>query len=208
MEITSVEKSKKNKDRYSVYIDDSYAFSISEEDYISLGLYEKKSMSDEEIEYIKETVNYRAAKSDGIRYLSIKLRTAKEVVLKLSGLGYDTSTVEKAVDELIALGYINNKLYVQKYVFDRSKLKPTSKRLLKLELLNRGLDEEDIDQVLDSWDVDETVIAEGLVKKKFGKYDMTDEKNIRKIYMFLGHRGYSGEIINEIITKIKRFERL
>lgn len=203
MEITSCERNKKNKDRYSVYIDNSYAFSISEEDYISLGLYEKKEITEEEIDYIKNTVNFRAAKSDGIRYLTAKLRTAKEVELKLSGLGYDSSAAQKAVGELCALGYINNKLYVQKYVFDRSKLKPISKRMLKFELLGKGIAEHDIDEVLDSWDVDESVVAEGLVKKKFGKYDMKEDKTLQKIYNFLRHRGFSGELVEEVIGKIK-----
>lgn len=206
MEITSCERNKKNKDRYSVYIDDSYAFSISEEDYITLGLYEKKEMTADEIDYIKDTVNFRAAKSDAIKYMTAKLRTAKEVELKLASLGYDASAIEKAVGELCALGYINNKLYVQKYVFDRSKLKPIAKRMIKYELLGKGIGEEDIDEVLDSWDVDESVVAEGLIKKKFGKYNMKDDKTILKIYNFLRHRGFSGDLVDELIGKIKQNE--
>jgi hypothetical protein len=45
VEITSVEKSGKDKKRYSVYIDNCYSFSISEEDYISMGLYGKKEIT-------------------------------------------------------------------------------------------------------------------------------------------------------------------
>ena len=203
MQITSVEKSKKNKDRFSIYIDDIYSFSISEDDYLSMHLYDKSELSKDEIDYIKNTVNFLAAKDLALKYLSYKLRTEKEVRLKLQNQGFDGDPIEMAIEELKSLGYINNKIYVQKFVFDRSKLKPKSKKLIKLELLSRGIQEEVIDEVLNDWNVDETVVAEGLVKRKFGKYDMQDENVRKKVYMFLKHRGYSHEIIKSVIGMVE-----
>ena len=203
MQITSVEKNKKNKDRYSIFIDDKYSFSISEDDYLSMNLYDKSELSEDEIDYIKNTVNFLAAKDFALKYLSYKLRTENEVRLKLQNQGFDGDPIEMAIEELKSLGYINNKIYVQKFVFDRSKLKPKSKKLIKLELLSRGIHEEIIDEVLDDWNVDEKVIAEGLVKRKFGKYDMQDENVRKKVYMFLKHRGYSHEIIKSVIGMVE-----
>lgn len=202
MLITSIERNKKNKDRLSVCIDNRYSFSISEDDYLSLNLYDKKEITEEEVQYIKDVLNFRAAKSTAVRYLSLKLRPEIEIRAKLENEGYDTEIADRVIEELKALGYINNRLYIQKYVFDRSKLKPKSKKMLKLELKSRGLPEEEIDEVLDEWKVDEAVVAEGLVKKKFGKYDLKDEKIIKKVYSFLLHRGYSYEIVDGIIKKI------
>lgn len=202
MEISSVERNKKNKERLSVYIDGRYSFSISEDDYLSLNLYEKRELTAEELDYIKNTLVFREAKSDAIRYLTSKLRTEKEVGLKLQDEGYDESTVDQVIEELRALGYINNKLYVQKYVFDRSKLKPISKRLMKVELQHRGIPDELIDEVLDDWNMDDSAVAEGLVRRKFGKYDLQDEKVTRKVYAFLKHRGYGYEIAEGVIRKL------
>lgn len=203
MQITSVEKNKKNKDRFSVYIDEKFSFSISEDDYLSMHLYDKSELSDDEIKYIKNTINFYSAKNCALKYLSYKLRTEKEVRLKLQDEGFDSDSIDMAIEELNVLGYINNKIYVQKFVFDRSKLKPKSKKLIKLELLSRGIQEEIIDEVLDDWNVDESVVAEGLVKRKFGKYDFNDEKVKSKAYMFLKHRGYSHETIESVIGRIE-----
>lgn len=202
MIITSVERDKKNKDRLSVYIDDKYAFSISEADYLSLNLYEKQEITSEDIRHIKENINFRAAKSIAVRYLSLKIRSEKEVRLRLENDNFDCGTIEKVIEDLKSLGYINDSLYVQKYVFDRSKLKPKSRRLLKLELLNKGLAEEVIDSVLSDWQVDDSVVAESLVKKKFGKYNLKDKKIMKRVCSFLQYRGFSPEIINGIINKI------
>ena len=202
MEITSVEKNKKNKDRLSVYIDGRFSFTISEEDYISLNLYDKTEINEETVEYIKDTLNFREAKSRAVRYLSLKLRTEREVREKLLNEGYDPDCTAKVIDELKAIGYINNKLYAQKYIFDRSKLKPLSKRMMRLELLSRGIPEETADEVLADWKVEDSVVAESLLKRKFGKYDMSDEKTLRKAYMFLVHRGFSRETIKEALNDL------
>jgi regulatory protein len=130
------------------------------------------------------------------------MRTEKEVRQKLQDEGYDSDCIDRTVGELKAIGYINNKLYAQKYVYDRSKLKPKSKKLLKLELMGRGISTEIADEVLEDWKVDEEDVAESLTRKKFGKYDLTDETTVRKIYMFLNHRGYNSETIKNVIGKL------
>jgi regulatory protein len=63
MEITSVEKNKKNKDRMSVYIDGRFSFSISEDDYLAMHLYDKSQINAEEIDYIKNTLNGKMQES-------------------------------------------------------------------------------------------------------------------------------------------------
>lgn len=202
MEITSAEKNKKNKDRMSIYIDGRFAFTIAEEDFISMGLYEKSEITDEQLDYIKNTLNFRSAKATAVRYLSTKLRTEKEVRQKLHEDGFDNDIAEKVLEELKTIGYINNRLYAQKYVFDRSKLKPKSKKLLKLELQSRGIPSDIADEVLEDWNVDEAVVAEELVRRKFGKYDLGDEAIKKKIYMFLNHRGYNRDLIEEVIRNL------
>jgi regulatory protein len=201
VEITSIEKNRKNN-RLSVYIDERFAFTISEEDYLSLNLYEKKELTVETVSYIKNTLNFREAKAKAVRYLSLKLHTEQEVWKKLHDDGYEQECIEKVISELKAIGYINNKLYAQKYVFDRSKLKPLSKKMMKRELKVRGISEDIIDEVLDDWKVEDNVVAEGLLKRKFGKYDLDNEKVRKKAYMFLMHRGFSVSTIKEALQSM------
>lgn len=202
MEITSVEKNKKNKDRLSIYVDGKFSFSISENNYVSLNLYDNLVLTEETIDYIKNTLNFREAKSIAVRYLSVVHRTDKEVRGKLQEEGYDTRCIEQVIDELKALGYINNKLYAQKYVFDRSKLKPVSKRLMKQKLLSRGIADDVADEVLEDWKVEDIDVAENLLKRKFGKYDLTDENILKKAYSFLLHRGFSHDTIRDAIQQV------
>jgi regulatory protein len=65
-----------------------------------------------------------------VRFLAMKLRSEKEVSFKLENEGFDEDTIEKVLEELKSMGYINDKIYAQKYVYDRSKLKPKAKKML------------------------------------------------------------------------------
>ncbi|RCX20003.1 regulatory protein [Anaerobacterium chartisolvens] len=202
MHITSIEKNSRNKDRLSVYVDESYLFSISEEDYIRLNLYEKREITQEEIDYIKTNLNFNSAKSSAIKHLALRIRTECEVRSRLEYMGYDASTVDSAVDELKSMGYLNDVLYVQKYLYDRSKLKPKSKKMLRAELQRKGIQEELIQSGLDEMEIDEAAIAVSLIKKKFGKYNLKDEKIIKRAYSFLRHRGFGFDVIEYAIASV------
>lgn len=202
MLISSVEESGKKDGRLSVYVDNKFAFTMAEDDYLRLGFYEKKEISEEEINAVKYDINLRSAKNAGIKFLAFKLRTAKEVVDKLSSCGFEDEIAAMAVEILRAAGYIDDSLYAKKFVREKLKMKPCSKKLLRYELECRGVSKEDISNALDEVEIDERETAEAITLKKFGKCDFKDEKVIRKIYSFLLNRGFGGEIIKNTIEKV------
>jgi len=206
MVITSVQKNKTLKDTLDIYVDGMFSFSISEADYVSLGLYEKRELTENQLNEIKTSVSMRQAKSHAIRYVSSGVRSGKEVRKKLETFGFRRSIIDSVIIELQAMGYINDRLYAEKYVFDRSKLNPKSKKLLAMELKSKGISDEIITEVLDEWQADDGAVALRLAKRKFGKYDITDAKIIKRIQSFLYHRGYDYEEIMNTINRLKHDE--
>jgi regulatory protein len=202
LKITSVEKSKKNNKMLSIFIDNVYSFSISEEDYFRLNLYEKTSISEREIDDIKNSIALKTVKSSAIRLITYKLLSEKELFLKLIAKGYDEDVVNIAIEEVKSIGYLNDTIYAQKFVYERIKLKPKSKKALSFELANKGISGDIIETVLNNIDYDEDVVIERLLRKKFGKYDLADPKITKKAYSFLMHRGFDFENIKRVINKI------
>ncbi|KNY26265.1 regulatory protein RecX [Pseudobacteroides cellulosolvens] len=194
---------KKNKDNVVLNIDGKYSLVISEEEYLRSNLYEKTEITKEEFDYINHQINYRNAKSVAIRFVSLKLRSEKEILNRLNDEGFDEDTVLKAIEEMKAMGYINDLLYASKFIHDRCKLKPKSLKMLKFELKNKGISDSIICEVLDKMDIDESAVAEGLVRKKFGKYDLNDDKIVKKVYYFLRHRGYSSSVIESVLKNFQ-----
>jgi len=194
---------KRNKDNVILSIDGKYSLVVSEEEYLRLNLYDKDEITKEEFDYINHQINYRNAKSVAIRFVSLKLRGEKEIYTRLNDLGYDESTVLKVIEELKAMGYINDLLYASKFIHDRCKLRPKSIKMLRFELKNKGISDSIISEVLDKMDIDEHAVAEGLFRKKFGKCDLSDDKIIKKVYNFLRHRGYSLSVIESVLRNIR-----
>ena len=182
LKITLIEKNRKNKDMLSVYTDGKFAFTISESNFLSLNLYEGMDISEETVDYVKNTLNFLEAKARAVRFLTMRLRTEKEVRDKLHEIGYDNECTEKVVNELKALGYINDTLYAQKYI-----------------LVLRGISYVIAFEVLNDWKFDDFKVAKSLLKRKYGKYDINDEKIQKKARSFLMYRGFSISTINEVL---------
>ncbi len=204
MKVTSAKKNPGRNNTLALYIDGEFAFDISEESYLKLALYEDKELSPVEVKRIKKLQNVDNARRLAFQYLQYKLRSEHEVYTRIVREGYDRSLAAAVVEDIKALGYLNDSIYVQKYLYDSAKLHPKSKRLLKRDLLLKGIDEDIIDKELSEWKMDDQSTAEVLVKKKFGKYDLNDEKIIRKIFYFLRHRGFSYDIIQKLINDLAK----
>ncbi len=202
MTITSAVKQKNNPNMIRIYIDDAYAFSMPVEEYLKMDLYERNELSEEEMKTIREEVNVKRAKQYGIRLLTSRDRSEHEVRERLIQKGFDRDAAENAVVQLKAMGYINDRLFAHKYISDRLKLKPKSKKALTYELRNKGISADLLMEVLDEFELDESLIAYRIAKKKYGKYDIHDPAIRKKLASFLGHRGFSYEIIRDVIKQM------
>ncbi|NLC68637.1 MAG: regulatory protein RecX [Clostridiaceae bacterium] len=203
MRITSVVKDEEsNCIVYRIQVDDSYSFSVSEDDYFKFSLYEKEELTEEEISNIKNAADFMQAKSRAWKFISFKFRTEKEVRLKLEKEGFNEDIIQNVLDELKADGYINDRLYVRKYLHDRGKLNPKSKRRLIQELKARGIKKELILEGLEELKIDNILVAEGLVRKKFKDYDFTKKRVERQVYRYLQYRGFNDEEIRTVLRKL------
>ena len=75
MTVTRIEQQKKNKSRYSVYIDGEFAFGLIMEDILYFKLKEGEEIPTATYEYIMDTTLYIKAQDAAIRYLGYKMRT-------------------------------------------------------------------------------------------------------------------------------------
>lgn len=192
MRITSTLPTRDNQ-MMRIYIDENYAFSVPKEDYIRLGLYEKEEKTQDEIERIRQEVVLRAAREKATGYLMYRDRSEGEVIEKLINAGFDKDIAQEAASALKTLGYIDDNRYARKYITDRLKNKAMSRKAIRFELERKGISSQIIEEALSETEVNEDEIALRTAKKKFGKYDVKDEKVRQKIMRYLCHKGFSVE---------------
>lgn len=203
MTITAVEKVK-GKGMVRVFIDNNYSFTIPSEAYIKNNLYEETEISEEKLSLIRNKVLVQAAREKAVKYLTIKDRSENEIIKKLKEAGFDTDAARAAADELKTIGYLDDSRYALKYLTERTRTKALSKKSLAYELKNKGIDSEIIEKALSEFEIDDYEVALREAKRKFGKYDISDEKTEQRAYRFLLHRGFSHEISFKVIRAMKR----
>jgi regulatory protein len=206
MKITSIELSGKSKDMKRVFLDGTYAFSIPEVDFIKLKLYEEDEVSEDLLERIKGVILLHLAKEKAVRILTAHDRTAAELSQRLHDAGYDKEIYDAAIQDLKTIGYVNDIRFAQRYIAEKIQTKAVSRKLLRYELIAKGITEDTIDHVLSELEQDEDEIALRSVRKKFGKYDVSDPSVQKKIYAFLNHRGYSYDLCRSILSDLLNVE--
>ncbi len=201
MRITAIEKNEKVSSMAAIILDNNITFCLPKKRIELLELKEGKNITEETLNYILDTEIYAAARSAAVSFLAMKLRTAYEVSQKLSDMGYGEATIEKVIDNLKEINYIDDYNYACKYISEKSKLKPKSVKLLSMELKQKGITDDIINNTFENFELDEGEVALELLRKRFSKYTVLDEKMIQKMKTFLAGRGFSYSQISKAVTE-------
>lgn len=148
---------------------------------------------------------YLKALKFAYRLLSIRDRTEIEIKRRLREKGYDNDIIDKVVEYLKAEGALNEVRFVQAWIKDRSTFRPKGILAIKDELLKMGADEGVIDAALKDSDIgySEYEAAKALINRKIGSFKKLNRVKCKKrIYTCLAQRGFSFDIINDIIDTL------
>lgn len=202
--VTDLMVQKKNKQRVSVYLDDSYAFSLSP--MVAARLVEGQELDDEAIFRLTEEDELERAYHLALRYLGYRARSLAEMERYLKGKGFSPSCRKTTLDRLIQNRFVDDREFAGMWVENRKRINPRGAYALRQELLEKGVDEALIDENLDRFD--ETASAFDAVKKKLGLWlKLPPEDLQKKIYGFLSQRGFSYETTREVTERAWAIQR-
>jgi regulatory protein len=113
--ITMVERQKKNKHRYNIFLNEQYAFSVHEDIMIKHRLLKGEHVHADQIAQILKDDEQNAAYMKAIRYLGTRPRTVKEVTTKLRKEGYEDELIAHTVQKLMEQNYINDQQFAKRW---------------------------------------------------------------------------------------------
>lgn len=129
------------------------------------------------------------AKDYAAKLLSFCDRSEQEIREKILKKGYSEEECEEAIAFCRSYGYINDERYAGHFVHDAAELKKLGKARIKMDLRQKGVDDEIIEAALDNiTDEKETIKSE--MQRRFGKLDMTDKKVKNKVFGYFARRGF------------------
>jgi regulatory protein len=198
MKITKISQQIKRSNRFSVFVDERYSFSLGENELLKLGLHSGQEISQAELDKFHNESDYGKLFDRTLNLLSFRLRSEWELRDYLNRKKAEPEIIEKIIDRLQHNGYVNDEQFAKRWVENRRLLKPISRRKLILELKQKRVPSDIIDNVLreDKSEIDERQILRELVEKKHSRYpDRT------KFMQYLARQGYGYDDIKSVLSE-------
>jgi regulatory protein len=196
MKITDIKQQVKRQDRYSIYVDEKYIFSLSENELLNLGLKIGQEFTKDELEGLKVTAILDKAYDRALNLIARRLRSEWEIRDYLRRKDYTPALIDTIVNKLSMSGYVDDAKFAEAWVRNRRLLKPTSRRRLVQELRAKRVPDDVIDQVLESDEADELDILRQLVEKKRHRYP-----DKLKFMQYLARQGYNYDDIKTVLDE-------
>ena len=139
-----------------------------------------------------------------LRYLKFRDRSKKEIRDYLHSKKAPSEIIEKIISYCIDHNFINDERFAADWVHARSTYRLKSKKIIKLELIKKGIDPETIEKALgsqeESNESNDLNLAKKLVQLRINRYINASRQEIyQKLGGFLSRRGFSWEIVKQAI---------
>jgi len=202
MTVTKLERQKRRKSRWSVFVDGEFAFGLDETDLLYYKLKEGDEISPQRFEYIRDQVVLVKAGQKALDFLSLRPRTVMEVEKKLSE-DYAPDITSRVMDMLFEYKYLDDGSYAVEYVKERIKAGYGPLKI-EWELRGRGVCQDLIDaaleQITESYMHSSATVA---LNAKYKKKPEMDEKEKSRAFSYLLRRGFGSEMAISAVTSYK-----
>ena len=188
MKITSIKQQVKLTNRYSVYIDGAYSFSLSETALIETKISSGKELDSDQLESYKKLSADDKLYNRALRYVAMRQRSVWEATDYLKRKGAAPEAIEYCIAKLLDLRLLDDFAYARSFVRDRRLLRSSSKRKLLMELRKKRVDSAAIDAALAEDETDDTSAIRQLIGKKRRQLKYQDND---KLMQYLARQGFS-----------------
>lgn len=137
--ITKISTQKKSSNRYNIFLDGVYAFSIEEDVLVKFQLRKGLTLSEAEISTITESDAHERSYLLAIHYLSYRMRSIKEMRTYLKEKEVAQIAIDKVIKRLITENVLNDALFADAHVTDRMNLTSKGPQLIVRELQEKGV---------------------------------------------------------------------
>ncbi|CAM3281487.1 recombination regulator RecX [Lactiplantibacillus plajomi] len=195
----------KRPGRYNVYLDDQYAFPISEAVMIKYRIFKGMEVDAALKAEIIAADDVSKAYSRALDYLSHQLRTEKEVHDKLRDEDVDETVIDATMQQLRELRLLNDQQYADAYVRTAKRTSDKGPRVIRQKLRQKGVGEQLIDDALaNQFSLEERVDnATELAQKLARRYQRQAFKTMQqKVRTGLMTKGFDTETIGIVIESL------
>lgn len=199
--VTAIETQKAKRGRVNLFLDGEFAFGLSKLVAAEIGLHEGQELSPDEVEKLKNSDLLHRSLNSALRYLSPRPRSEAEIKTRLRRQGFDADTIQRTLVRLKEQNLVDDATFARFWRDNRENFKPRSRRLIDLELRQKGVDTATIAEITAG--LDDELSAYQAAQKKARSLAGLDYQRFRKrLGVFLKQRGFTYELINSTIKRL------
>ncbi len=204
VEVSRVETQARNPERVNVFVGERYAFSLNALLALELHLGRGSVLEPSLLKDVFRRDEVGKAVEASVRLLGYRPRTETELKRRLSEKGYDAEIAEEALGRLRGLGYVDDADFVRFWIRNREQFKPMGARRIRSELLQKGVDRQIADEVIeDQLPAEEYDNALRAARSKVRTYSGTDYPTFRRrMGGYLARQGFGFETCSRVIKQL------
>ena len=144
------------------------------------------------------------AKNYAAELLKDQVYSKGQMFVQLEGEGFGQNAIDTTLKELEQLGQIKDEKYAQTWIKKRQRSKPKGKKMLRYELLDKGIDPTTVNRTLETIDDDdEDQLALQAAQKQAVRYkSLPSHVAKRRLHNFLLRRGFGYETIQKTMRQV------
>lgn len=197
--ITALVVQKRNPNRVNVHLDGEFAFGLAR--IVAAWLRVGQELSEEKIAQLQHEDSRERAYQQAMLFLSYRARSESEIRQNLRKHEIPDQVIEQTLERLRQDGLANDHQFARAWVENRSAFRPRSRRLMAMELRQKGLNDESIASAVA--DVNDAALAYEAAQKRVSRLKGLEWNEFRKkLSDFLARRGFSYSVVAPVVTRI------
>ena len=198
--ITALQVKRSNK-RVNVFIDGSFSLALDGDVAARENLQIGRHLSAGQVEKMKQADLLQNCYKAALHYLGYRPRSETEVRQRLRRRSFDADVVDKVITDLKERKLIDDVAFAGYWRDNRLSFKPRSRKLIKLELRQKGIVAEMASEAVKDLD-DEFMAYEAGLKKARVLTSLDYSEFRRRLSGYLQRRGFNYEIIKSVIVRL------
>lgn len=194
----------KRPGRYNIFLDEKYAFSVSESVLINFRLAKDMEIDDQLEKMILADDDVAKAYSKALNYLAHQLRAESEVITKLKELELDDSVIDEVMQKLREQNLIDDQNYADSYVRTIMLTSDKGPSVIRQNLRQKRIGENLIDQALQQYPED-VLLENGtkLAEKQLKHYHHFPVKvRLQKVRQSMMTKGFTSDLITQVLDNV------
>jgi len=197
--ITAIVAQKKHSNRVNIHLDGEFAFGLAR--ITAAWLKVGQELDEKKIEQLQAEDAKERALQQALLFLSYRARSESEIRQNLHKHEIPETVIEETLERLRRDGLANDDQFASAWVENRSMFRPRSRRMMALELRQKGLADESVKSALETVD-DEALAYEAALKRAPRLKGLEWSEFRKKLSEFLARRGFPYSVVAPAVSRV------